>query len=81
MSAGNNPGGHLSSRTRILVFPAIGDADWVIVDRTRPDMYDRLDADGFQQALNLVASRPDFRLVWNQGGVVVFRRADSAAVR
>ncbi len=81
VSAGNKPGGHLSSRTRILVFPEIGDADWVIVDRTRPDMYDRLDADGFQQALNLVASRPDFRLVWNQGGVVVFRRADSAAVR
>ncbi len=81
VSAGNNPGGHLSSRRRILVFPEIGDADWVIVDRTRPDMYDRLDADGFQQALDLVASRPDFRLVWNQGGVVVFRRADSAAVR
>ncbi len=81
VSAGNNPGGHLSSRRRILVFPQIGDADWVIVDRTRPHMYDRLDADGFQQALNLVASRPDFRLVWNQGGVVVFRRADSAAVR
>lgn len=74
VSAGNNPGGHLSSRTRILVFPEIGDADWVIVDRTRPDVYDRLAPREFEAALNDVASRPDFRLVWNRDGVVVFRR-------
>jgi hypothetical protein len=74
VSAGNNPGGHLSSRARILVFPAIGDADWVIVDRTRPTLYDRLDAKGFQMALDDLATRPDFELMWNTGGVVVFRR-------
>lgn len=74
VSAGNNPGGHLSSRRRILVFPEIGDADWVILDRTRPNVYDRLAPAEFQMALDDVASRPDFRLVWNRDGVVVFRR-------
>jgi len=81
VSAGNNPGGHLSSRARILVFPAIGDADWVIVDRTRPDLYDRLDARGFQMALDDLATRPDFELVWNTGGVVVFRRVGTRVGR
>lgn len=74
VSAGNSPGGHLSARTRILVFPAIDDAEWVIVDRTRPDMYDRLDPRGFQAALDNLARRTDFRVVWNTGGVVVFHR-------
>jgi hypothetical protein len=81
VSAGNNPGGHLSSRPRILVFPAIGDADWVIVDRTRPDVYDRLDARGFQMALDDLATRPDFELVWNTGGVVVFKRIGTKGSR
>ena len=56
------------------MFPAIGDAEWVIVDRTRPDLYDRLNPKGFQMALDDVATRPDFELVWNTGGVVVFKR-------
>ena len=56
------------------MFPAIDDAEWVIVDRTRPDMYDRLDPRGFQAALDNLARRTDFRLVWNTGGVVVFHR-------
>ncbi len=79
VSAGNSPGGHLSARERILVFPVIGDADWVVVDRTRPNMYDRLDVVGFTAALDALRARPDFSPVYDRDGVMVFRRTSPAA--
>lgn len=74
VSAGNNAGGHLSARRRILVFPAIGDAEWVMVDRARPNIVDRLDPTGFAAAVDVLAARPDFHLVYARDGVMVFRR-------
>ena len=74
VSAGNNPGGHLSARRRVLVFPEIGDADWVMVDRTRPNVLDRLDPVGFSLALERLATGGEFRLVYDRDGVMVFRR-------
>ncbi len=79
VSAGNSPGGHLSARERILVFPVIGDAEWVVVDRTRPNMYDRLDPVGFTAALDALRARPDFSPVYDRDGVMVFRRMSSVA--
>jgi len=81
VSAGNNAGGHLSARRRILVFPAIGDAEYVIVDRWRPDVFDRFDPRGFQMALDDLATRRDFMMVWNGNGVILFRRADRPGLR
>ena len=43
VSAANLPGAHLSERERIYTFPVIDDARWVIVDRHRPYVADRLD--------------------------------------
>ncbi len=79
ISAGNNAGGHLSARRRVLVFPVIADAEWVIVDRTRPNMLDRLDPAGFRIAVDTLAARPDFRLVYDRDGVLVFRRQGTVA--
>lgn len=78
VSVGNNAGGHLSARRRVMVFPVIRDAEWVMVDRTRPNMLDRLDPLGFQLALDELLARPDFRLVYERDGVMVFRRAPGA---
>ena len=79
VSAGNSPGWHLSARERILVFPVIGDAEWVVVDRTRPNMYDRLDPVGFTAALDSLRTRPDFSPVYDRDGVMVFRRTSPVA--
>ena len=78
VSVGNNAGGHLSARRRVMVFPVIRDAEWVMVDRTRPNMLDRLDPLGFQLALDELLARPDFRLVYERDGVMLFRRAPVA---
>ncbi len=77
VSAGNNEGGHLSARQRILVFPAIGDAAWVMVDRTRPNVRDRLDPSGFHYWLDRLRARTDFRLVYDRDGVMVLRRIEA----
>ncbi len=74
VSVGNNLGGHLSARERVMVFPVLGDAEWVIVDRTRPTVIDRLAPSEFRTALDMLRARPDFRLVLDQDGVMVFRR-------
>lgn len=79
VSAGNHPGGHLSARRRILVFPEVGDAEWVMVDRTRPNVYDRLDPDSFLYFVDALAARPDFALVYDRDGVMVFRRTGAVA--
>ena len=41
VSASNALGAHLSDRRRILSFPYRHDADWVVVDETRPSYADR----------------------------------------
>jgi hypothetical protein len=56
------------------VFPEVRDAAWVIVDRTRPDVFDRLDPAGFAYWLDRLRARGDFRLVFDRDGVTVFRR-------
>ena len=81
VSAANLPGAHLSERERIYTFPIIDDAQWVIVDSHRPYVADRLDPIRFPPYLRSLRDRPDMRLVMNQDGVMVFRRAVPAASR
>ena len=52
----------------------IGDADWVLIDRTRPNVIDRLDPVGFDMALERLTSSGEFELVLNRDGVLLFRR-------
>lgn len=74
VSAGNLFGSHLSERERILTFPVVEDAQWVIVDRARPYLADRLSPAGHARALQALVARPDMRRVFDEDGVMVFRR-------
>jgi uncharacterized membrane protein len=75
VSATNTLGAHLSARRRILSFPYIQDATWIAADETQPGYGDRYAP--LPMALALVALRrnPDWRLVFEQDGVLVFNRA------
>ncbi len=79
VSAGNLLGSHLSERTRILTFPVIGDARWVLVDRRRPYLADRLSPRGHAFRVTALRARPDMRLVFDEDGVMVFRRVSSGS--
>jgi uncharacterized membrane protein len=78
VSAGNLPGAHLSERERILTFPVIAEARWVIVDSRRPYLADRLSPLGHAARVRALRARPDMRLVFHEDGVMVFRRARAA---
>jgi uncharacterized membrane protein len=75
VSATNTLGAHLSARRRVLSFPYVQDATWIAADETQPGYADRYAP--LPTALALVGLRrnPDWRLVFEQDGVLVFNRA------
>ncbi len=78
VSATNTLGAHLSERRRYLSFPRTGDAEWVAVDETRLSVLDRAKAplEGMRAVARLRRD-PDWRVVAERDGVVLFRRVRS----
>jgi uncharacterized membrane protein len=75
VSASNALGAHLSERRRILSFPYRQDADWVVVDETRPSYADRAVAPvEAAAAVAWLRRDPAWEVVSEEDGVVVFRR-------
>jgi uncharacterized membrane protein len=74
VSAGNLIAAHLSDRRRIMTFPEIDEAEWVLVDERRPYVADRLSAPDHALRLAALRARADFRQVFARDGVLVFRR-------
>jgi uncharacterized membrane protein len=75
VSASNTIGAHLSARRRILSFPFVEDADWIAADETQPGYGDRYAPVPMAIAIAELRGDPDWRLVFEQDGVLVFRRA------
>jgi uncharacterized membrane protein len=75
VSAGNLLGAHLSERERILTFPDLGEARWVIVDARRPYVGDRLLPAAHALEVARLRARPDVRLVAQDDGLMLFRIA------
>lgn len=74
VSAGNRLGARLSARRRILTFPVIEDARYVIVDERRPDVGDELDAVAHARSLAALRRDPRFTLAYERDGVLIFTR-------
>jgi uncharacterized membrane protein len=75
VSASNVLGAHLSERERILSFPYRQDADWIAVDEERPSYADRAVAPvEAAAAVAWLRRDPDWQLVFEEDGVLVFRR-------
>jgi uncharacterized membrane protein len=74
VSATNSLGAHLSARRRFLSFPRLDDATWVAVDETDGSYLDGHSP--YPMALDIAALRrdPGWKLVFEQDGVLVFRR-------
>jgi uncharacterized membrane protein len=75
VSATNTLGGHLSARRRVLSFPYVQDATWIAADETQPGYADRYAPLPTALALSALRRNPDWRLVFEQDGVLVFNRA------
>jgi uncharacterized membrane protein len=79
VSATNLAGGHLSARRRILTWPVVGDAEWVVVDERRPYLGDRLAVGpAHRKAVDALRRDGRFRAVMDEDGVLVVRRVGAA---
>ena len=74
VSATNALGAHLSDRRRIFSFPVLREAEWVAVDSTRLTFLDSLQSRRAGPALAALRRDPNWRLVFAEDGVLVFRR-------
>ena len=74
VSASNSLGAHLSARRRILSFPYVQDATWVAVDEQRPGYADRIAPLPFATQVARLRADPAWKLVFEEDGVLVFRR-------
>jgi uncharacterized membrane protein len=79
VSASNSLGAHLSGRRRFLSFPIRADATWIAVDERSPGYLDRFAPGPYAIAIARVRRDADWRLVFGEDGVLVFRRESSAA--
>lgn len=79
VSAGNRLGGHLSDRARILTFPTIADAQFVLVDLEQPDVGDDVDAAAHAAAVAALRRDARFRVRFEQDGVLVFERVGTSS--
>jgi uncharacterized membrane protein len=78
VSATNHVGAHLSARRRIFAFPTVKEAQWVVVDRLRPETLNEVTDADLDGALDRLARRSDMELVFYSDRVWVFRRGQTA---
>jgi uncharacterized membrane protein len=79
VSATNSLGAHLSARRRVLSFPYLQDAQWVAADETAPGYADRLAPLPTAIQLSWLRRNPEWRLVFERDGILIFQRASEAA--
>ena len=78
VSATNSLGAHLSARRRILSFPLLSDATWIAIDETRASYLDRSDPVRSVKRIVKLRTSPDWKLVFERDGILVFRRVTPA---
>ena len=78
VSATNTLGAHLSARPRVLSFPFLQDATWVAADETQPGYADRYAPLPTAIQLGALRRNPEWRLVFEQDGILIFRRRPTA---
>jgi uncharacterized membrane protein len=74
VAATNSLGAHLSARRRFLSFPFFEDAAWIAADETQPGYADRYAPLPTALQLAWLRRNPDWSLVFEEDGVLVFRR-------
>jgi uncharacterized membrane protein len=79
VSATNSLGAHLSARRRVLSFPYLEDARWVAADETAPGYADRLAPLPTAVQLSWLRGNPEWRLVFERDGILIFQRVSPAA--
>jgi uncharacterized membrane protein len=78
VSAGNYMAARLSARPRILTFPVVADAQYVVIDQARPAVRDTVNPPLHRALVAALRADPAFELVFDRERVLVFRRRAAA---
>jgi hypothetical protein len=78
VSVNNNVGAQLSARRVSYVFPSYEHAEWVLVDRRRPFVFDREQPVAHAAAVRRLEADERFERVYSRDGVAVYRRTAGA---
>lgn len=78
VSTGNGFGAHLSARRRVLTFPVVADATWVIVDKKLSAMGDGRDVKAHRERVNRLLLNPRWHVVFDEDSVLVIRRSSGS---
>jgi uncharacterized membrane protein len=79
VTTSNSLGAHLSARRRVLSVPRLLDAEWIAVDETSPGFADRIAPVAYARMIERLRRDRRFRLVFEQDGVLIFKRGSSGA--
>jgi uncharacterized membrane protein len=80
LSTTNRVGGHLSDRRYVYSVPVVRNAEWIVLDTTDPRLARKgstileWDPDGFQRFRERIEGSPRWQRVFEQDGVLIFRR-------
>jgi uncharacterized membrane protein len=75
VSASNQLAGYLSARKRIIVFPYVAEAHWVVVDGNDPTYED---VSGYERAIRKIDAAGDWRVVYSERGVQVLKKTETS---
>ena len=84
VSSTNSVGSHLSARRFVYTVPVVGSATWIVVDQKDPAVWSRVggmlvfrsDPAELRRFTQRVERSPSWTRVFDEDGVLVFRRAD-----
>jgi uncharacterized membrane protein len=79
VTATNTLGAHLSARRRFLSFPIRAGATWIAADERHPGYLDRNDPVATARVLAQLRRDPRWKLVFDEDGVLVFRRVSPSS--
>jgi uncharacterized membrane protein len=71
VSASNQLGAHLSERRRLLMFPVVREAQWIVVDRADPSYFEG----PYGRRIERFRHDPAWSLIYSSHGVLVFHAA------
>jgi uncharacterized membrane protein len=74
ISVSNYLGAHLADRSRLLAFPVLADAQWVVVDTHDGFVADKYAPRRFRADVARLRRDPHWKLVFERDGVLVLRR-------
>lgn len=73
VSTSNQIGSHLSQRMRILLFPQVAGAGYIVLDEQNPSFGEQWHSSDQEATLAALRKDPRYRLIYSKDGILIFK--------